>query len=243
MNIPHFAKYTKDFQTIKKAFGHLPNFDVDAVFSAWEAGNLFLPEWKSGKLFGWWMNVAAHMSVSAVLGYQLSLCMKDMLETEDITPEDIVEALLVHDWAKRLEADVRADGTESVMRDAEKHRQTLLQWFPKRIATLTTATGDSCVQIAEARALTLGEKIIFYSDYCTSGSHIVPFVRRLEEFLPHFAPGGRYEKAQAYFKERYGMSHNEKITQLLAPIEAEFIVLTGGAKKDFPVGLVPTQFC
>ncbi|TSC84136.1 MAG: hypothetical protein G01um101417_292 [Parcubacteria group bacterium Gr01-1014_17] len=243
MNIPHFKQYANDLQVIEKAFGHLPDFDVNAVFATWEAGNLFLPEWKNSKLFGWWMNVAAHMSVAAVLGYKLSLFMKDSLAKEGFTPKDIIEALLVHDWAKRLESDVLADGAEMVMRESEMHHKTLLQWFPEKVTELTAATGDNGVQITDTRQFTSGEKIIFYSDYCTSSCRIVPFVKRLEELLPHFARGGRYEKADAYYKKHYRMSHNEKITQLLAPIEAEFIALTGGAKKNFPACLIPDEFC
>lgn len=243
MNIPHFKQCAKDFHTIERAFCHLSDFDSDAVFATWEAGKLFLPAWKDSELCDWWVNVAAHMSVAAVLGYKLALCMEDDLEKEGLMPRDIAEALLVHDWAKRLEADVRADGAESVIHTVEKHKQILLQRFPKRIVALAVATGDNGVQITKARLMILGEKIIFYSDYCTSGSHIVTFQKRLEDWLPQFAEGGRYAQTNDYYQKHYGMSHHEKITQLLLPIQAEFIRRARCAKADFPKNLVPTEFC
>lgn len=242
MTVTHFEQYAKDCQRIKHAISYLPECDTDAVFAAWDAGKLFLPAWKEGALLDWWVNVAAHMSVAAVLGYKLALFVEDDLEKEALTSRDVVEALLIHDWAKRLEVDMRTDDPESVKRTLEKHKGMLLQRFSKRIVALAVATGDNGVHITETRLMTLGEKIVFYSDYCTSGSRIVTFQKRLEDWLPQFADGGRYAQTNDYYQKQYGMSHHEKITKLLSPIQVEFIACTSRAAKDFPKNLVPPEF-
>lgn len=241
MNTEHFNEYIGHCQKIERALSYLPNnINLNAVLAAWSAGGLFGFQNEPPRL---WLNVAAHMSVSAVLGYKLALFMEDDLGKEGLTPRDIVEALLVHDWAKRLEADVRTNGIEIVIRAVEKHQQMLLQQCPKIVVALAVATGDNGVRITEARLLTLGEKIIFYSDYCTSESCIVTFQKRLEDLLPQFAKGGRYAQTNDYYQKRYGMSHHKKLTQLLSPIQEEFVARTGRTAEDFPKNLIPVEFC
>ena len=118
-----------------------------------------------------------------------------------------------------------------------------MKWFSAKVVALTFATGDRGVKVTETRPFSLGERIIFYSDYCASGSRIVSFRQRLIDLLPHFAADGRYAKVGGYYKERYGMSYDEKLTELLLPIEQEFKRLTGHAEENFPVGLIPAEFC
>ncbi|OHA26586.1 MAG: hypothetical protein A3D56_03095 [Candidatus Taylorbacteria bacterium RIFCSPHIGHO2_02_FULL_45_35] len=240
MNTSYFEEYTKDCQKISRVFNCLPDFNMSGVFAAWELGGLFGFDEKRGEF---WLNVAAHMSVAALLGGVIAEAASAELKKEGLSPRDITETLLVHDWSKRLETSVRKEGVESVARFEKEHKDTLLKWFMEKVVSLTFATGDRAVKIADTRRLSLGERIVFYSDYCASRSRIVSFRQRLLDLLPHFARGGRYQKTDTYYKKRYGVGHHEKLTELLSPIEQEFKKYTGRAEENFPTSLVPAEFC
>lgn len=250
MNIPHFTDYAKHCEKINIAFRYLPDFNADAVFSAWVEGGLFTSDWKLGGILSrWWINVAAHMSVAAVLGFKIAEVMEAELARENISARDIVEALLIHDWNKHEESRW-IEETRDIDRVHEYHQDAkvrLLQWFSEAVVSLIEATGDSGVRITEKRKLTLAEQIVFYTDCCTSGSTIVTYKERFDRLLTHFCPGGRYAHTDAYYKARYGMSHREKHDQILLPIEENFINRSRKAglrfsRRDFPRNLVPVDF-
>lgn len=239
-----FDSYLEACKKIKTAFGYLSDFNTNAVFAAWECGGLFGFDEKGQ----FWINVAAHMSVAAVLGFKLARRFSSELAAENLTPRDITEALLIHDWNKRWENEYKAAHRRGTVEAIYNNRRIFLSrknhklksLFPEKILRIIVATGDEGIRITEKRPLTLGEEIIFYADCCTSGSVIVRWADRFDALAPEFKPGGRYERANEYYRKRYGVSHRKKHNNLLLPIEVRFARRLGiKPQNNLPLSISP----
>lgn len=238
MNIQDFATYSHYCHVIHTAFGYLPDVNADAVFTAWERGGIFLPDknveygidWQKAPA-RWWINVGAHMSVVAVLGFKLAEMLTDDLARDEVTPLQVVEALLVHDWNKRAEVNfikttkgVVEDTYRFALRENNKLLRTL---FSEVIVSLAAAAGHGGIHIGEERKLTLGEKIVFYADMCTSGYTVTTYEKRLSLLARKMKPEGIYAGAEKYFQKQYGMSYKKKHQEHLLPIEKEIVQRAG----------------
>lgn|GEM_PF-4228795 len=246
MKLHDFCDYARECDRIETALNYLPDFDNTAVFRAWEAGGLFSLDTSSEKP-RWWLNVAAHMSVAAVVGFKITERLSAHVEKEGMTVRDIVEALLVHDWSKRLEAEAaRMQGCSTVRPFDPDFDRRLKEYFSdtaSRVPLLVEAAGGKGMKSACERVFSLGKKIIFISDYATSGGAIVSFQKRAAEFLPHLAAGGRYEGIERYYRQNYGVSHNEKLSSLYLSMEADIGKRIGwsGEPGTLALSLTPSK--
>ena len=249
MTVEHFETFVKECQRIRGALDLLPDFCIDGVFAAWEAGGIFSPDWGSQNhdpqftqqhITRWWVNVAAHMSVAAVLGYKIAT------HTRYQRPQDIAEALLIHDWNKRQEVSHIKRGYDcgKIHAGCIRSNEKLLRWFSKQVVTLANAAGHGGIAITESRPLTLGEQVVFYADMCVSGSMVTPYNWRLDELQSRMQPGGIYEDSERYFQRQYKKSYREKHEEALVPIEAAFAkqIEFTGPQENLPLFLAPKEF-
>ncbi len=249
MNIYYFNEYIAHCQKIELAFSHLHLLQVDteAIFAAWEEGGLFgFSKDERGALQSW-LNVVAHMSVSAVLGAEISCRLIKELRNDASSPLYVVHALLVHDWSKRLDSEyrIKSGADEERVGRFEANNITLLKRsFPDMVVRLAGAAGGSGMHLAETRGFALDEKIVFLCDYCTHESSVVSFERRLKELEPHFKPGGRYAGAEAYYRQRFGVSHNEKLASIFYPMEKEIgcLLSWSGTPGELALSFAPEEF-
>lgn len=256
VNTKYFAEFENECQRIQRAISHLPECDLEKVVSAWALGGIFLPDrgamwdknWKvRNPTLRSWINVAAHMSVAALLGSKIAEHAANALQEEGTSVRDATEALLVHDWNKRSEIKLlrRAKNVVDVIyRFDMRQNIRLRKWFSKRVLALVAVTGHGGVVTAEMRSLTLGEKITFYSDLCTSGSAITTYARRIEDLHGRMRAGETYARTEEYFQRQYGMSYREKHDELLLPIETELARLCSysGPQSELPLILTPKEF-
>ncbi len=251
MNIDHFGTFVQECQRIQRAFDFLPDdFCSDGVFAAWEAGGIFCPDWGSlnhepqfstCNLTRWWVNVAAHMSVSAVLGFKLAHA------SSGADTRSVIEALLIHDWNKRHEINCLRTGhydVGKIYNATLKANEELLRWFSDPLVNLASVAGHGGVVVSEKRVLSLEEKIVFYADMCTSGSVTVPYEQRLGELQSRMGQGMPYQNTEKYFQKKYKVSHQQKHSELLGPIEVELAKLAqfDGPQKNLPLHLAPKEF-
>lgn len=256
MHTKYFAEFENECQLIQRVFSHLPECNLEKVVSAWALGGIFLPDrgamwdknWKvRNPTLRSWINVAAHMSVAALLGSKIAERTAGALQEEGISVRDVTEALLVHDWNKRSEIQLlrRAKNVVDVIyRFDMRQNVRLRKWFSKRVLALIAVTGHGGVVTAEMRSLTLGEKIAFYSDLCTSGSTITTYARRIEDLQGRMRAGETYGRTEEYFQKEYEMSYREKHDLLLLPIESELARFCNydGPQGELPLALTPKEF-
>ena len=95
----------------------------------------------------------------------------------------------------------------------------------EKVAYYIGAAGGSGIDRLEKGSMMWEEKLMFYSDYCSSGSTIGTLTKRFDDLAPHYAPGGRYAEVEARAQRRWGMSERQKLELLLIPIERQLAAI------------------
>ena len=238
-----FTGYTANCQRIAEAFKILPDFNSDAVMHLWENGKLFVPHWIGSKFSRWAINVGAHMAATAVAGYSIGKICQDELKSEGFVINDIVEALLIHDWDKIISiSNTDPDPDIDYPKQVARFEENAGLYFSEKIIRLACSPGNGMIIISNQRPLNLAEMICSYSDFCTSGDQICTYEERMNDLLPHFRPGGRYENWGKLFQEKYNMSHRQKCDSLIKPIEKYLAALCGFDNPEFITSIVPKYF-
>lgn len=132
------------------------------------------------KMEGW--NTSEHCLIAGVMGQILGEELH--LPVEDV--HDVVEALLLHDWAKRLEVEAidvaRKEGTSvhTALTDTKEHdkRTLLLHGISPRVVELTEANTPK----DEHGPQTDVEKVVWYVDAMMSALQPGSIAQRFDDF-------------------------------------------------------------
>lgn len=206
----------------------------DRVVLAWEKGGLLTPTWKNGALIRLWMNVIAHQTATALLAHKLVSYSPVILDREEFTVKEVVEAALVHDSFKRREWEINEKAKQlgkdwaTANRKAELSSNKFLNklGFSDNVVLLASNTGDIGLEQMMQPNPTIGQQILFYSDCCVSGDKIVSFKKRFDDLLVYFQPGGRYEAVDAAYLQKYGKTHRQVWDSVVIPIQERLAQLT-----------------
>lgn len=225
----YFAQNCEINAVISRCMEYFPDhcFD-DLILRIWEVGGLLHPQWDDNyRLKRSWLNVVAHMAVSATLGYNLALNTK----RHGVSLNSVVRALLLHDWFKRQEQ-------EGGKTDKEGFELLLKMGIPEHVVSLASTTGDIGIERMLSGDADLDAMIVFYADCCTSNYQVTTYKRRFDDLKPHFEEGGRYFHLGKVFAEKHGKTHREVYDSIVIPIETKLAGLLGHDKKQESIPLL-----
>ncbi len=217
----NYAELATEFETLPA----LPEEEWLKVLKAWEQGKLLGLGFNPDGSIRSWANVCAHQIAVASAGYQVARALAKPLSGEDVTPEMVCLALLVHDADKQHRHLWLSKGphiTYDVVRRSGQHEIERLEklGFSRPIARAAAVTNEWGMQrIFHGRA-TLSEMIAWFTDACVLNNNWVSFKERIGAMQGSFKQGGQYSPWNEYLKATYGDRTHYEIWRAAAEIVA-----------------------
>jgi hypothetical protein len=216
------------FETEESCFKHLKlsaellhDLPWQQILEVWAYGDLLTPDF-SLKNPQSWSNVCAHSATAAILANKLTRELSHL--GYQMSAHDVTLATLLHDWNKKGEVEQIkfSRDVKSVTIFNQKSIEKICRIFGSRIGQLALCTGDLGYDTFSNGKFGCEELVIFYSDICTSGQHVVGYEERFRKLQEHFRPGGRYEHTEQYFQNRYGKSWLQSNLEVVYSLEDLF---------------------
>lgn len=245
----YFGKCRDEVTKIHWLLSGLPAAQIPArVLKAWEVGGLLTPAYTANGEVAAWTNVIVHQVTAARLAFNLASALRQRFQLTLTETEEIIEAVLVHDFHKRLEtgkirAAQKIGGSVSEASVETELRSTQLLsglGFSRNVISLVAATGTNGVELMLFGQPSLGEKLVFYcGDCCVSGDQIMPYKKRFEAARIQYQPSGRYAGQDEEFGQKYGQGVIDTYFLILEPLQQQLAELLGF--KDDP-GKIPQHY-
>jgi hypothetical protein len=233
------------FETEENCYKHLKlsaellhDLPWHLILEVWSDEGLFTPDFTSKNPQSW-ANVCAHSATAAILANKLSSELLYLGYT--LSAHDVTLSTILHDWNKKGEVEqlkISRD-VESVKIFNQKSIEKISRIFGARIAQLALCTGDLGYDTFINGKFGCEELVVFYSDICTSGQHVVGYEERFRKLQEHFVPGCRYEHTEQYFQNRYGKSWLQSNLEVVYSLEDLFRSKGNHVGPELSCSLVP----
>ena len=225
--IKYFETEEECFERLKRSAEFLHDMPWESVLRVWTEGGLLSPDFSGNQLQSW-SNVCVHSATAAIVAHEIAKLLLSLGCSLSIY--DTTLATLLHDWNKKLEVE-QIKLSRDVLKVSEYNRSCGVKidsLFGSRIASLSLCTGDLGYELFSKNSFSFEGFIVFYSDACTSGTHVVGYEKRFESLREQFQPGGRYEHTEQYFQSTYGKSWRQCNLEVISELESVF------ASKGYP---------
>lgn len=240
-----FETWQRESAAIQKNLLRLKEPMDKNALDLWDNSGLLSIDWQNKRL---WINVINHMTVSALLAQALAYRLTEA--GISIMCKEVITASLIHDWSKRNEEEAREnarlknkDPTVAADIISQKASGKVNSLLGPIIASLYRVMGHEGIERASRRALTPEEKILLYTDCCVSDNKITTYKNRANKLRPHYEPGGRYEEATKWFKDKFGKTRQEKYDEIVLPIQEEFASILKVSPNLLSVAFAPPDLC